>query len=159
MGGALGTHWFCRGIGIFGGHVADPDRAGRNSDWIRTDRDRCIDGTLEEARGNTGETEAAPTAEHRDIRRQGWGRRRESWPHTDHGLDQSPHRWVVASRFEFERVKSRTFLTFHTVATLLNKGEFERKKTTRSLSSLFFLFFLFLFIFFFYFTFNSIVEK
>lgn len=93
---------FYRGIGILGGHVTDPDRAGWNRDWTRLDRDRCINGTLEETRGNTGESETASTAEHRDIRRQGWRGRRESWPHTHHSFDQSPHRLVIASFHDFK---------------------------------------------------------
>ena len=85
----------CRRIDILGGHVTDPDWPRRNRDRLGLDRDRSIDGTLEETRGHSGETETTPTTQHRDFRWQRRRGRRKSWSHSYHCLDQSSHRWAT----------------------------------------------------------------
>lgn len=73
-----GRDFAYRRIGIFGGHVADPDRPGRHGNWLGTNRDRGADGALEKARGHADQIKATPTAQYRDLCWQRRRRRRQS---------------------------------------------------------------------------------
>lgn len=84
-----------RGIDIFGGYVTNPDWPRRYRNRFGSNRDRSINGALEETRGHSGKAKTTPTTEYRDFCYQRRRGRWESWSHTNYSLDQSFHRWVT----------------------------------------------------------------